>query len=336
MRPIPLNLLTLYEDLVQNVEVADVPAATVSIRTVRGKKRLYATERTGSTYHQTYLGLEDDPAAQEKAEGIRLAAQSSKLRRTTVSLLKQAKIPAPSLPVGRILEAVAKAGLFEQGLVLIGTIAYLTYPCVVGSYLPSSQTKTQDADFAIAKFAVPNLASGDDMEVILKRADPSFKAHWHGTDTNLPRKFISPSLGLEVDLVTTSARSDQPVVPIPGLNCAAVPLKFLEYLIEDTRPAVALFGSGVPVRVPSPARYAVHKLIVASERTQHGKHQKDLAQARELIDILIQTDKSSLQDALDDARERGRSWKTAVNASLREIKRDARQGRLPFPTGKKE
>jgi hypothetical protein len=250
MRPIPLNLLTLYEDLVQNVEVSETAAATVSTRMVRGKLRLYATERTGSTYRQRYLGLADDPAAQEEAENLRLASQSSKLRRTTVSLLKQAKIPAPSLPVGRILEAVAKARLFEQGLVLIGTIAHQTYPCVVGSYLPLSQTKTQDADFAIAKFAVPNLRRVT-IWAILKRAD-CFKPR-RSTDNNLPRKFVSPSLNLEVDLVTTATRADGAAVPIPGLNCAAVPLKFLEYLIEQTVSAVALYGSGVPVRVTSTA-----------------------------------------------------------------------------------
>ncbi len=331
MRPIPLNLLTLYEDLVQNVEVSDVPPATVSTRTVRGRLRLYATERVGAMYRQRYIGLAEDPAAQERAEAIRQSAQSSKLRRSTVSLLKQARIPAPSLPVGRILESVAKAGLFKQGLVLVGTIAYQTYPCVVGSYLPSSQTKTQDADFAVAKFAVPRLAQGDDMEVILKRADSSFRPDWKSADNNLPRRFVSSALNFEVDLLTTAARATTSLVPIPGLKCAAVPLKFLDYLIESTTDAVALYGSGVPVRIPTPARYAVHKLIVASERSQVGKQKKDLAQARELIDILLETDQGALEDALEDARNRGRSWSTAVNASLREIGRQARQGRLPLP-----
>jgi hypothetical protein len=124
MKPIPLNLLTLYADLAQKVEINDIHPATISTKIVRGKPRLYATERTGTTYRQRYVGLAGDPSAEAKAEQIRQAAQSAKLRRATVSVLKRARIPAPTLEVGRLLEAVAKARLFERGLVLVGTVAY--------------------------------------------------------------------------------------------------------------------------------------------------------------------------------------------------------------------
>ena len=49
------------------------------------------------------------------------------------------------------------------------------------------------------------------------------------------------------------------------------------------------------------------------------------------MDVLIENDDASFQDSLDAARGRGKSWKTAINASLKEIGRDARQGRLPLP-----
>jgi len=96
---------------------------------------------------------------------------------------------------------------------------------------------------------------------------------------------------------------------------------------------VALYGTGVLVRVPTPVRYAVHKLLVAQKRAGNelAKRQKDLRQARELIDIFLETDEQTLQDTLDEARDRGKSWKTAINASLKEIGREARQGRLPIP-----
>jgi hypothetical protein len=110
-------------------------------------------------------------------------------------------------------------------------------------------------------------------------------------------------------------------------------LTFHEYLVEETIEVAALYGPGVLVRVPTPTRYALHKLLVAQERgrTELAKRQKDLRQARELMDILIDTDEASFQDSLDEARERGRSWKSAIHSSLKEIGRDARQGRLPLP-----
>jgi hypothetical protein len=115
---------------------------------------------------------------------------------------------------------------------------------------------------------------------------------------------------------------------------SAVALSFQELPVEDTMDSVALYGSGVLVRVPSPLKFAVHKLIVAQQRrqAQTAKKQKDLSQAQELIDIYLETDEDALLDALDDARERGRAWRSAINASLREIGREAGQGRLPVAT----
>jgi hypothetical protein len=81
--------------------------------------------------------------------------------------------------------------------------------------------------------------------------------------------------------------------------------------------AVALYNAGVAIVVPQPARYAVHKLIVAQERrTNRIKRMKDLAQARELMTILQETDPHALDDALEDARSRGPQWRTHINSSL--------------------
>ena len=321
MKPIPLNLLTLFGDLEQKVEINDIHPATISTKVVRGRRRFYATERIGSTYRQSYIGLADDPAAGAEAERIRQAAQSAKLRRATVAVLKRARIPAPTLEVGRLLEVMARARLFERGLVLVGTVAYQTYPCVVGAYLSSSAMMTQDADFAIASFAVSNLAACEDIETVLRRADPSFRAVMHIED-RLPRRFISNKTNLEVDFITTSKREHAASVPIRGLNCAAVPLRYVEFLIQDPIDVVALYGAGIPVRVPAPGRFAVHKLIVASRRSKLAKRDKDLSQARELIDVLSERDRFSLAEAFDDARSRGKRWRSAVDTGLARIERN--------------
>ena len=75
------------------------------------------------------------------------------------------------------------------------------------------------------------------------------------------------------------------------------------------------------VRVPDPARYAVHKLIVASERpAATAKRKKDLLQAQELIEAhRLQRNADRIEQALDDARKRGPKWRKAINRSLEEI-----------------
>ena len=72
--------------------------------------------------------------------------------------------------------------------------------------------------------------------------------------------------------------------------------------------------------VPQPARYAIHKLIVAQvRRASSAKRQKDLIQARELIAALDTANPGAVKDALADARRRGAKWKAAIDRSLREI-----------------
>lgn len=329
MRPIPLNLMTLYADSLQSLELAGAPAASIATKTVRKKKYVYATTKDGSTRVEKYLGPADDPKVQAQVERFRHAAERTKSLRTTVSLLKQGGVPAPSLVLGRILEVVANAGLFQRGVTLVGTAAFQTYAGVLGYYAPAATLMTNDADLSLAEFEADD--EEEHIGSILKRADPSFDPVWHVED-KLPKAFRA-SNGFTVDLITAYGRGRKSPVLVESLGCAAVPLAFQEFPAAQTMNTVALYGSGVLVRVPTPLRYAVHKLLVAQRRksSEVAKRQKDLRQARELIDIYLQIDEGALQDELDTARSAGKSWQSAINASLKEIGRDARQGRLPLP-----
>ena len=50
-----------------------------------------------------------------------------------------------------------------------------------------------------------------------------------------------------------------------------------------------------------------------------AKRQKDLRQASILFETLDQAAPDELEDALDDARGRGRKWQRAINASPRTL-----------------
>ena len=328
MRQIPLNTMTLFADLLQNLEMGDAVAASIATKTIKKKKYVYATSRDGSARIEKYLGLADDPAVQVEVERFRNAAGRAKSRRNTVTLLKGARVPAPTLVLGRILEVIANAGLFKRGVTLVGTSAYQTYAGVLGFYLPTSTYSTNDVDISVAEF-VPG-EHEEDFGEILKRADPTFGPDWKNDD-KLPKVFRA-SNGFAVELLTSFGRGRTSPVLVESIGVSATPLSFQEYPAEQTMETAALYGAGVLVRVPKPLRFAIHKLIVAQRRkqTEGGKKQKDLRQAQELIEIFLATDESALQDELDSARDRGKAWKTAINASLREINRDARQGRLPM------
>ncbi len=96
----------------------------------------------------------------------------------------------------------------------------------------------------------------------------------------------------------------------------------LGWLIEEPVPAVALHGAGVAVSLPRPARFAVHKLILAQKRGAHeaAKSRKDLGQAAALVMALREAAPFELQDALDEARAIGRDgWARPIDRSLSQI-----------------
>ncbi|KAK0351740.1 hypothetical protein LTR94_023762 [Friedmanniomyces endolithicus] len=109
---------------------------------------------------------------------------------------------------------------------------------------------------------------------------------------------------------------------MPALGgAAAQPLRFLDFLIHEPVRAVLLHGAGVPVLVPSPERYAVHKLIVASRRRIDGdrlaKAEKDRHQSLTLIKALVTTRRTqALADVYMEAWDRGAAWREAISESL--------------------
>jgi hypothetical protein len=127
---------------------------------------------------------------------------------------------------------------------------------------------------------------------------------------------------IEVELLTPMiGRERRRPIEIPTLGVAATPLRFLDYLIEDTQPGVVLGGAGVLVNVPRPGRFALHKLVVASRRgdrsSAHGKAPKDRAQASALLRLLIEDLPGEVTLAWKALGRRGKAWTSAANSSLR-------------------
>jgi hypothetical protein len=239
MKRLPLNVQTLYADLAQSISFSTILPASIFKQTVRGKVYLYAVEKHGAARVKRYLGPANDLEVQSRADAIRRAAADAKSRRTTVSMIKRAGVLAPPLEMGRVLEALSNAGLFRNGVVLVGTGAYQVYPMIVGAHLSHAAATTQDADLAAASLAVASDAQGDDLLDVLKRADRSFVPQMGLDPRELPRRFRSAA-GLDVDVITRyrTRADDERAVVIPKLRCSAQPLRYLEYLIANPIPAV--------------------------------------------------------------------------------------------------
>lgn len=319
MHSIPLNLLSLYADIQQRTQLMNVAPASISRKKIDGRAHLYAVIKEGASRRQVYLGAEDQAGTAAKVEAHRQAARQRAQLKKSVQALKRSGIYGPDVALGRVLEAIGLAGLFQRGAVLVGTVAYQQFPCLVGAYLSEGSARTEDADLATTRLGLRHLvAESENLLTTLKRADDSFAASY-ARPHKLPRRFVSQD-GFIVELLTTRGRSDAPVA-VPQLGCMAMPLAYLDYLIEDPVDALVLYGAGVPVRVPDPARYAVHKLIVHRIRTEPVKRMKDFVQARELIGIYRERDPDRLEVAIEEAVKRGPGWQRLVQAGLRLVDR---------------
>jgi hypothetical protein len=320
VRRIPLTLQTLYADLVQQVASSHLRAGSVYRRTLKGIAYLYVKVPVGQDRHDRFLGRADDPQVQAQVAAIADETARTQERRQTVRMLRARDIPGPTPDLGRVLDALAYADLFHRGAVLVGTAAYQCYAPLVGAYLPSASLMTQDADLAAASLAI-SASEQESLETVLKRADRTF-APIPGLKPKAPPWRFRSASGFLVDLLTPQLRrTDSTPMPIPHLGAGAVPLQHLSWLIQDPVGAVALFGAGIPVTVPQPARYAVHKLIIAQKRASDAaKRRKDLLQAHALVEAMLQEDPYAVSDAIADARSRGAAgWAQPIQRSLTEL-----------------
>jgi hypothetical protein len=311
---------TLFAELAQQVETAPL-AGSVYRRSTEGAQYLYAKVPVGTTRIDLFVGKSGDPEAEARAaslqNGVALAAQ----RRRLVSMLRREGLAGPDRRMGAVLDALAYAGLFQAGAVMVGTGAYLVSEALVGSRLPSPTLMTGDLDPATASLAL-TARPPERFETILRRADATFEGVPQLKSKAPPSRFRSAG-GYLVDLVApTRSRNDVNPVVLEQLGAGAAPLHHLAWLIEAPLRTVALWGAGVLVNTPQPARFAVHKLILAQRREASGrvKRTKDLAQAKALIEVLRENDPFALEDALADARAKGiKGWRIPIARSLQEI-----------------
>lgn len=312
---------TLFAELVQQVQTAP-PAGSVYTRDRDGTEYYYAKIPVGVDRIDTFLGKVGDDEAERKVAELKRGMEQAGERRRLVSVLRGTGLAAPYRTIGATLDALSHAGLFKNGAVLVGTAAYMMSEPLVGRKLPEPTLMTGDLDLATANLAL-KAEPPQRLETIIKRGDPTFEPVLHTRPKEPPSRFRTAD-GFLLDLITpTRRRTDTNPMSMEELDAGAAPLQYLDWLIANPVPTVALWGSGVSINVPQPARFAVHKLILAQKRDvgSRSKRQKDLSQADALIDALQWHDPFALHDALIDAAAHGQNgWREPIIRSLKELK----------------
>lgn len=327
VRLLPLQVRTAYAEALERLihvhlhnQAATLGSVSLMTKTFRGKDYLYAQGRIADgSAKQIYLGPINNQvrAAQKRFQERKgEAAREWDEIKSFGKMLRSAGLPSLDPIEYRVLSALAADGIFRVDGVLVGTIAYR---CLIGSLgAKTKSTLAMTADIDIAGRTIPVAMTREQAfpETALERLDLGFSpmmeadANLYGSRLKANKvdfkvEFLTPLLGKD---------PDKPIM-IRQLNVPAIPLRYLDFLIEEPIYAIAFGRQPILVRVPSPQRYAVHKLIVSQERKDSPlKSQKDLEQAFDLQSVLLRLDPEALQEAFDSARTRGPKWKKRIDA----------------------
>jgi hypothetical protein len=322
---------TIYAELEQrsldDSFVSDFPpdGRFVSMES-KGRRYWYFDRGSHQNRKRVYVGPADDPDISKRVDAFKdLKADVVARRRLVTTLTRDGKLPGPTRAAGSIVEALAEAGFFRLRGVLVGTTAFQCYSALLAVQLPNPLLQTSDADFA--QFHSISAAVDDSIPPILEvlqAVDETFRVVPHHADAQQSTKFRSRD-GFLVEFLTPNAGSDDysgRPAEMPALgHASAQPLRFLDFLIYEPVRAVLLYGPGIPVLVPAPARYAVHKMIVGSRRRGDAngrtKAAKDLEQAQVLIEAMMQARRSDeFAAAYAEAFDRGPHWQEALAGSV--------------------
>jgi hypothetical protein len=280
--------------------------------TVKGRGYWYFVP-SGLSPQRRYIGSAEDPTIAERVARFQAAKAEAKERRMMVRSLVAAGLPRPAPPVGDIIEALARAGLFRLGGVLLGSAALQGYAGYLGVRLPKVAAGTS-GDVA-PPLAVSVVIEGDLSLMIeaLRAADPTF-VPVASLDPYAPCTTVRNQQGLEVAfLALDRAGSGEPPAPGP------------DFLIRAPVRSVLLHKAGVLVTLPAPERYAVHELIVAARNNDTGrqKARKGLAQAGSLIMALYNKERQ-LGEVFLEAWDHGPEWREALAVGHARLADEAR------------
>jgi hypothetical protein len=252
-------------------------------------------------------------------EGQVVPATELDARRKLVSrLVEEAGLARPPEAAGQLLKAIADEGFFESGGVLAGPMAFYAYPAILGVPAPAAVSRKLEEDYAanqklllIAAESVPSLRRA------LKKVDASFLPVPPLVEQAPMTRYLAQS-GQLVEVLPPDKPLGRAILELPG---------GLSFLIEAPVPAVLLHDAGVPLLVPAPARYAVHKLIASSLSLSKGLVARNgsdaIAQAEFLLGTLLEVGEgASLARAFKDAWNRGDAWQDALSKGLAKLPAD--------------
>jgi len=123
---------------------------------------------------------------------------------------------------------------------------------------------------------------------------------------------MEPSLKIEF-LAPQKGRSIQRAIKIKKLGITAIPLRFVSLLLDNP---ITVKEGNIKIKLPNPANFCLHKLLIVSRRRKIEKGLKDLQQAICTFSIV---EKKYLQKLFNSLPKR---WRRAIFNLLKKAKEE--------------
>lgn len=292
---------TRYQDTVQRARaqrrvLAGTPG-TLKQR-IRGGKAYWVRE------HIRIDGAKDDehvgPVASvppERVAAWRADIEAARALATASGALRLAGYQRMDRQPAAVLAILFNHGLWAAGLTLVGSHAYSALLNELGLVAPGFRTR--DLDLARHRPMEIALSPGATFATLLADTGLPF-APVPGMPSSRPSaSFKLPGAdALLVDLLVPGLEAGK-VVPVAELGSHGQAIPLLEFLVDDAIDTAILSPNQVvPVRVPAPERFVLHKLYASQSRRVHpGKSTKDIEQAAVLAAALEEDFPGRLREA---------------------------------------
>ncbi len=311
-----LSIRTLYSEVKERANVAGnlLPGTPGTLVKRAGTGHAYwyrSYYRVPKKRFEEFVG----PASNEPAyETMQQRIAYSDWTTRQVSALSKLGYQVADKGVASVLVELHNRKIFEAGLVMVGTLAYMSWLNEYGAR--ATAARTQDIDLArrqTLKLAttVPFLSSMQATQLPFVRI-PGMPSDKPSTSVKLPG-----AEGLRVDILAPGRVLGE-IIAVPELEWHAQAIPFYDYLLEGSREAAMLAGGHcIPIKLPQVTRMIWHKFYASTHRTKEPtKAEKDLVQAVTLAAILIEQDSVSLHESF---RSAPRELRTAALSRMSRI-----------------
>lgn len=332
MEYLPETTHLLYSQLLSQCLHASAPGGRgisfVSKR-IKNTKQWYLQLTLGSQKTQHYIGPDSKEVQNlicSEKELWKKSEPDRKTREQLVAMLTKGGAQSISAAEGRVFELLERAGAFLVGGVLVGSHAFSIYGNMLGVNWPTKITQTHDVDIASDNHIALGLRNEPvDLKQVLMDAEMGFVEVPALNRKSPSTSFRIQGKQLSVDLLTpmVGKPTSKPVL-ITALNTYAEPVRFLDYLLDDIQPAAIVARSGILVNVPSPARFALHKLVTSSRRPAalQTKTIKDIDQAQLLLAALLEDRPGDIPLAIKAAKKMPGKFLDQMKSGLKKLPGD--------------